>query len=316
MSLHPFIADLFAKMAQAGRPAISAGSPDDARALTRSSRAALGRGPELPQVEELLVPTRSGTINGRLYLPQAQPIGAIVYTHGGGWVVGELDDFDAMARTLAARSHCAVFMPDYRLAPEHPFPAGLEDVEDAIGWAATQSTRWCGGAVPLVVAGDSAGGNLTAVTVQALADKVQLAGQVLIYPVTDADFDRDSYLNFSRGMQLTREDMQWFFSHYAPTERHLDPRISPMRQAPRPDTPTTVVVTAECDVLRDEGEVYARQLEQAGIPTALRRIAGLPHGFIRMHNLVDTADAALSDIARDVQDMCRAATSTTRGQHG
>ncbi len=307
MPLHPFIADLFAKMAQAGRPAISAGSPADARALTRSSRAALGQGPSLPQIQAVEVPTRHGAIPARVYVPQDNPIGLMVYVHGGGWVVGELDDFDAMARTLAARSQCALLMPDYRLAPEHPFPAGLEDVEDTIRWASTQTTRWSTAPAPIIVGGDSAGGNLTAVAVQALAGHVHIAGQILIYPVTDADMDRDSYRDFSRGMQLTREDMQWFFSHYAPVDLHLDARISPLRQSPRAQTPTTVVVTAECDVLRDEGEAYARHLEQAGIQTTLRRIDGLPHGFIRMHNLVDTADAALSDIAADVQALCRAA---------
>ena len=304
MPLHPFIADLFDKMAQAGKPALSAGSPIDARALTRTSRAALGDGPEMLRVEELMVPTRSGHIAARLYVPVELVVGLIVYVHGGGWVVGEPDDFDAMARTLAQRSRCALLLPDYRLAPENPFPAGLEDVEDTLVWTAAHVSMLVGSAVSIVAAGDSAGGNLVAVATHLLAGQVQLAGQVLIYPVTDCDMTRPSYRDFSQGMQLTRADMVWFFEHYAPNVLHADPRISPLRQPARIDIPPTLVVTAEYDVLRDEGEAYARALGDAGAIVTTRRIDGLPHGFIRMHNLVDTADVALSAIAMDIATLC------------
>lgn len=304
MPLHPVISQMFAKMVEAGRPALSAGSPDQARALTAASRSALGQGPTLLRVQELTVPTRSGSLPARLYTPSARVDGLVVYLHGGGWVIGELDDYDTMARTLAARSNCAVLMPAYRLAPEHPFPAGLEDAEDAITWAAPRIAELTGAPVPLVVAGDSAGANLATVAVHALAAQVPAAGQVLVYPVTDADTSRESYLNFSRGMQLTREDMQWFFDHYAPAALHGHPRISPLRQAPRSDLPPTVVITAEYDVLRDEGEAYAAHLAAAGVPVMTRRIDSLPHGFIRLHNLVDAADAALSGIAADIARCC------------
>ena len=304
MPLHPFIADLFDKMAQAGKPALSAGSPNDARALTRTSRAALGQGPEMLRVEELTIPTRSDHISARLYVPAEAVVGLIVYVHGGGWVVGEADDFDAMARTLAQRSRCALLLPDYRLAPEHPFPAGLEDVEDTLVWTAAHVSMLVGSGVSIVAAGDSAGGNLVAVATHSLAGQVQLVGQVLIYPVTDCDMTRSSYRDFSQGMQLTRADMAWFLKHYAPSVLHTDPRISPLRQPARMNTPPTLVVTAEYDVLRDEGEAYARALADAGASVTTRRINGLPHGFIRMHNLVDAADVALSAIAMDIATLC------------
>lgn len=300
MPLNATISEMFDKMAAAGRPALSAGSPGAARVLTAASRAGLGLGPEMHAVTALSIPTRSGAIGARLLRPAVQVDGLVVYLHGGGWVVGELDDYDTMARTLAARSGCALLMPDYRLAPEHRFPAGLEDAEDAIIWAAVHTEELAGAGLPLLVAGDSAGANLATVALQALAGRLSVAGQLLVYPVTDADFTRDSYLSCSDGMQLTRADMQWFFAHYAPAELHDDPRISPLRRVDLAGMPPTVVCTAECDVLRDEGEAYAARLAAAGVETSHRRFDGLPHGFIRLHNLVAAADAALSGIAADL----------------
>ena len=157
MPLHPLISQMFANLAQAGRPALSAGTPADARALTAASRAAFGAGPDLHRVQNLHIPTRSGSIAARLLQPAAEVKALLVYLHGGGWVVGELDDYDAMARTLAARSGCALLMHDYRLAPEHRFPAALEDAEDAIRWAAAHAPELVGARVPLLVGGDSAG---------------------------------------------------------------------------------------------------------------------------------------------------------------
>ena len=316
MSLHPLISQMFATMAQAGRPALSAGTPADARALTAASRAAFGAGPGLHRVQNLRIPTRSGSITARLLQPAAEVKALVVYLHGGGWVVGELDDYDAMARTLAARSGCALLMPDYRLAPEHRFPAALEDTEDAIRWAAAHAEELVGAPLPLLVGGDSAGANLATVAVHELlsqagqadpSDRLTVAGQLLIYPVADADFTRASYLSCSQGMQLTREDMQWFFRHYAPPELHTDPRISPLRRPAHGGLPPTVVITAECDVLRDEGEAYAARLAAAGVPVTARRIDSLPHGFIRLHNLVDAADTALSTIAADLARLATAA---------
>lgn len=305
MPLDPIVSQMFAKMIELGRPALSAGTPEDARALTASSRAALGPGPDMHSVRELTIPTRGGAIAARLFLPQTGVAGLIVYLHGGGgWVVGELDDFDALARTLAARSRCGLLLPAYRLAPEHPYPAGLEDAEDAILWAAGRVAEPAGAPVPLVLAGDSAGGNLAAVALHGLTGCAAIAAQVLIYPVTDADTDTPSYRAFSQGMQMTRQDMQWFFGHYAPPGLHRHPRISPLRQPPRADLPPTLVVTAECDVLRDDGEAYAERLAAAGVGVTARRIDGMPHGFIRMHNLVDGADRALTGIAGDIAAFC------------
>lgn len=308
MALNHQVADMFAEIVKAGRPALSAGSPKDARDLTKAGRAALGQGPEMAGVHELKIPTRAGSIGARLLLASNKVDGLVVYLHGGGWVVGELDDYDAMARTLAKRSNCAILMPDYRLAPEHPFPAGLEDAEDAILWASQRVEELAGEKVPLLVAGDSAGGNLATVAVRDLGARVPVAAQVLIYPVTDSDTQNASYRSQSDGMQLTRGDMEWFFGHYAPSGRHADSRISPLRHQALGSLPPTVVVTAECDVLRDEGEAYAQRLSAAGVAVTARRVAGLPHGFIRLHNLVGAADEAITAIATDIARIC----ATTR----
>ena len=324
MSLHPLISQMFATMAHGGRPALSAGTPADARALTAASRAAFGTGPELHRVQNLRIPTRSGSIAARLLQPAAEVKALLVYLHGGGWVVGELDDYDAMARTLAARSGCALLMPDYRLAPEHRFPAALEDTVDAIRWAAAHAEELVSASLPLplLVGGDSAGANLATVAVHELlgpsdpsdpSNRLAVAGQLLVYPVTDADFTRASYRSCSQGMQLTREDMQWFFRHYAPPELHTDPRISPLRRPAHGGLPPTVVITAEFDVLRDEGEAYAARLAAAGVLVTARRMDSLPHGFIRLHNLVDAADTALSTIAADLARLATAAGAENPG---
>lgn len=304
MPLHPTIAAMLAQLAAAGRPALSAGTPDEARQLVAAGRIAYGSGPDLTRVEPLRIPTRAGSIAGRLYAGTAEPAGLVVYLHGGGWVVGDLDDFDAVARVLARRSGCALLLVDYRLAPEAPFPAAVEDAEDAAFWASHNMDELVGRTVPLVVAGDSAGGNLATVVAAELAGSVPIAAQVLIYPVTDGDFDTPSYSTYGTGGLLSRADMQWFFSLYAPGVPRTEARLHPAARTDLSGMPPAHVVTAEYDVLRDGGEAYARHLEAAGVPTTTRRYDGLPHGFIRMHNLVDTVDEALGDIAAIIARAC------------
>ncbi|MBY0329570.1 MAG: alpha/beta hydrolase [Acetobacteraceae bacterium] len=307
MPLHTVVEAMLTQLRQLGRPPISAGTADEGRALMAAARAAYGAGPEIGRVQQLCIPTRAGSLPVRLLQPTSPPIGLVVYLHGGGWALGALDDFDHVARALVARSGCAVLMPDYRLAPEHPFPAGLEDAEDATRWAATATAELGSASLPLVLAGDSAGANLAAVTARTLRGEVRPVLQALIYPVADCDFGSASYAAYGEGLILLKRDMQWFFDLYAPAALHADPRISPLRAADLSGLPPAHVVTAEYDVLRDEGEAYAQRLREAGVPTELRRIAGLPHGFARMINLVDTADAALTEVADAIAAACRSA---------
>lgn len=302
MPLHPLLEKM---LAQPGRPEISGGTPSDARAIVAASRAALGPGPDIGRVRDLQIPTRSGSIAGRLFRPAPPEQGVVVYLHGGGWLAGNLDDFDAVARTLAARSSCAVLLVDYRLAPEHPFPAGLEDAQDSLRWAAGLWQELSEIELPLIVAGDSAGANLSIAACMALRTELKLALQALVYPVTDADMRTASYQAYGLGLPLTGKDMAWFFGHYAPQAQWLDPRISPLRTASLSGAPPAWIATAEYDVLRDEGEAFAARLEVDGVPVELRRYDGLTHGFIRMMNLVDSADAALSDMADAIVRACQ-----------
>lgn len=298
MALHPFITAMLDTLKDA--PALSAGSPDDARAFIAAGRDRLGDGPNLYRAVERTIAGRSGAIRARLLLPVEAPDGVIVFFHGGGWVVGALEDYETYTRTLAERSGFAVLAVDYRLAPEAPFPAGLEDCEDSLRAVLSGQVEGCPPG-PVVVMGDSAGGNLATVCCARLQDPSAVALQVLYYPVTDHDFDRASYREHGSGLPLTAQDMRWFFGHYAPASAWADPDVSPLRRADLSGRPQAIVVTAEYDILRDEGEAYADRLAAEGVPVIRRRIDGVTHGFIRLHPLFEVADEELSTISKDIR---------------
>ena len=305
--LHPVLLQMLQAGREAGRPAIAACTPAEARAMLSSSCAALGPGPEVGSVRDVTVPTRAGSIAARLFRPDGKEQGLVVYVHGGGWVLGSLADFDALARNLASRSGCAVLLIDYRLAPEHLFPAGLQDVEDAIRWAAANCRQLVGAHVPLIVGGDSAGANLATVAVTALAADIRIALQLLFYPVTDCDTETPCYREHAEGLFVTRADMQWFYNQYAPGQQWSDPRISPLRATNLRGAPPAWIAVAGFDVLRDEAVAYAQRLAEAGVPVRLRRFEDLGHGFARMMNVVDAADRALDEAAAEIRKHCDSA---------
>lgn len=261
-------------------------SVEEARALGPAMTEALGPGPEMARVEEHSVPVEGGEIPVRVLVPIDRPHGVIVWYHGGGWVIGSIDENDAVARKLAERTSCAVVNVEYRMAPEHPYPTPVEDCWAALGWAADHLEAIAGSAdLPLIVGGDSAGGNLSAVMAQRARDRggPELAMQLLIYPVTDADFDRASYNDTEMDKLLSRDGMLWFWNHYAPDEaRRLEPDASPLRASDLSGLPPAVLMTAEHDPLRDEGEEYARRLEAAGVPVDFQRHEGQMHAFFTM----------------------------------
>jgi len=299
--LHPFIA----RTMEQARPALSAGSPADARTLVSGGRAALGMGPQVQDVFKFELPGREGPIPARLYVSDREQVqGLLVYVHGGGWVCGSLDDFDLLTRALAVRTRCAVLAIDYRLAPEHRFPCGLNDVEDALEWAGRERLQRFGRAVPLVVAGDSAGANLALVALANLRGRVDAALQCLFYPVADSDFERPSYLRHGEGLPLTRQDMLWFLEHYVDASHWEDPRIAPLRNGNLAGCPPTWIAVAEYDVLHDEGVALARELERCGVPVDLREVRGLAHGFVRMFNLLPEADQILDAAATKIRAAC------------
>ncbi len=304
MPLHPFVSGMLKQLG--GRPALSDGTPQDARNMMTAAREVYGEGPKMAEVHYIELPTRSGSIPARLLVPAGDVVGVVVYLHGGGWVIGSIDDFDAVGRELAAASGCAVLLPDYRLAPEAPFPAPLHDCEDALLWAAEQAASRFGAPVPLIVAGDSAGGNLAAVLAQRHHQTTPIALQVLIYPVTDCDFTRPSYSAHGAGLILKSGDMAWFFDHYAPAADWMHPDISPLRADDLAGLPPAVVTLAEYDVLHDEGIAYADAMAAAGVPVTQRVVEGMTHGFIRLHNLCDPARAEVERLGAEIRAACAA----------
>jgi acetyl esterase len=232
----------------------------------------------------------------RLYRPSDGELPALVFCHGGGWVIGSLDSHDALCRTLAARSGCAVVSVDYRLAPEHRFPAAVEDAWTATTWAAQRFPR-------LAVGGDSAGGTLSAVTALRARDRdLPLALQVLVYPVTDFAFDTPSYREHGTSLNLTEETMRWFWEQYLPeNEDGADPEVSPLRAPDLAGVAPALVVTAEFDPLCDEAEAYAARLERAGVPVVLSRYDGQVHGFLRMPAVLDRARGGIDEVAAAVR---------------
>ena len=239
----------------------------------------------------------------RVLVPSGRPESLIVYYHGGGWVIGALDEFDTLGRQLANRTSAVVALVDYRLAPEHRYPAAAEDAWAALTWIDENMEELAGARLPLIVAGDSAGGNLSAIVAQraTAAGAPTITQQVLIYPVTDADVDNASYTDPANALMLTREAMIWFWDHYAPDPAsRRNPDASPLRAADVSGLPPAVVLTAEHDVLRDEGEAYAAKLSAAGVPVTLHRFPGQMHGFFTMVNVLPGAADGLQYVAEQI----------------
>lgn len=240
------------------------------------------------------------TFKIRIHVPQERPGGIFVYLHGGGWVLNDIDNFDALGRHLAEKSGCAVVLVDYPKAPESRFPAAVEDCWTALEWADEHMHEVAGARVPLFVGGDSAGGNLAAVMALRSRDRngPQLARQVLIYPVTDADFSLRSYHEDENQTVLPTVLMKWFWDHYVPDPAdRCHHEVSPLRAVHLRGTAPALVITAAHDVLRDEGEAYVERLRQAGVPTVHRRWPGQMHGFFSMVDLLPAAAEALDYIA-------------------
>jgi acetyl esterase len=274
---------LLEQMAAAGGKPLHESSPEEARELGKAIAALAGPAPAMARATDHRIDVEGGTIPVRVLVPPQGARGVIVYLHGGGWVIGSIDEYDTMARKLAERSSCAVVLVDYRLAPEHRYPTAVDDCWAGLAWTAENLGDIAGRTdVPLIVAGDSAGGNLAAVMALRARDRggPELALQVLVYPVTDADFDTASYVDPENELLLTRDAMIWFWDHYVPDPaRRAEPDASPLRAESLAGLPPAVVLTAEHDVLRDEGEAYARRLEEAGIPVDFKRHPGQTHGF-------------------------------------
>jgi acetyl esterase len=297
MALDEATAALLSQMAAAGIKPLHEMTPQEARAFASSLRADPDTMPEMAKVQNRRVRVTGGVVPVRLLVPHDQPQGVIIYYHGGGWVIGSIDDSELLGRRLAQRTACAVVLVDYRLAPEYRFPTAVDDSYAALCWVDRNIEEIAGRRVPIMVAGDSAGGNLAAVMALQARDRKgpSIALQILVYPVTDADFESTSYRDPENDLMLTRDAMIWFWDHYAPDPSgRINPDASPLQVPDTSNLPPAVVLTAEHDVLRAEGEIYATRLIKSGVPVDHHRFAGQMHGFFTMVDLLPGSEAGIN----------------------
>jgi acetyl esterase len=310
MSLHPQVAALLERASKSPLPLYYDVPPAVARRLYRDSRAPLT--PDPPAVESvrlLLAPGPAGPVPIRHYRPTSaandERLPALIYFHGGGWVIGDLDTHDVVCRTLANAATCAVFSVEYRKAPEAPFPAAVEDCFAATQFVAAQASSLGIDAGRIAVGGDSAGGNLAAVMTLLARDAngPAISFQLLIYPGTDQQMGFPSIERNGDGYLLTKRAMQYFRGHYLPrAEDWLDWRASPLLAKSLANLPPAFVLTAGYDPLVDEGKAYADRLAREGVKTGYRNYADMIHGFITMGRVLDAANAALADCAQALRD--------------
>lgn len=297
MPVHPQVQTLLDMLAQMGGPAMSETSPDEARAMYRAM-GAMETGEEVARVDDRVVPTPDGDVPVRCYTPSAaigEAHGVLVWLHGGGWVIGDIETADATCRALANRAGCVVVSVDYRLAPEHPSPAALDDCLAALMWTVENFELLGVDASRVAIGGDSAGGHLAALVCQRVRADFgpDIDFQLLVYPVTDMTQSHPSIAENAEGYLLTRDTMEWFRQHYLGDGDRTDPAVSPWHAPDLSGLPPALVITAEFDPLRDEGEAYAARLQEAGVPTTLMRFDGQIHGFFAMPTLLDDAKVAL-----------------------
>jgi len=307
LALDPQIGALLERME--GAPAMSEGTPEAAReSFRRLSLASAAFAPaiEVAGTEELTVDGGEGPLPARLYRPAADgAVPTLAFFHGGGFTVGDIASYDSQARLLCRDGGVAVVSFEYRLAPENPFPAAVEDAVAATTWVLDHAAELGGDAERVAVGGDSAGANLAAVSAQELRGRERgLAGQLLIYPVTDFATTRASVEENGEGLFLTADDMRWFESNYLPEDvRREDPRVSPLLAADLSGLPPAALVTAELDPLRDDGEAYAEALAAAGVRVITRRFDGLVHGFFAMGAFSAAAREAVGQVCADLREL-------------
>ena len=306
MPVDPHIAALLAALAALGAPPMHEGTPAEGRAAYLQVTQGARTPEQVVSVASVysLVPSAVGGLRARVYRPEGSgPFPVVAFYHGGGWVIGDLDTHDNMARNICRGSRAVVVSIDYRLAPEHPFPAAAEDAVAAARWIAVH-LGGLGGDGRLAVAGDSAGGNLAAVVAQQLTSEgMTLAGQLLIYPSVDAAGGYPSRAENGKGYFLEQETIDWFLRNYAGASPDTsDPRLSPLH-GNLSGLPPAIIVTAEFDPLRDEGEAYGAALEAAGGQADIRRYQGMIHGFFDMGGVSPVAAAAIEEACARFGDL-------------
>jgi acetyl esterase len=303
--LDPDAAAVYKAFQEAGRPAYETLTPPEARDYYTQARVVMNpEPPELKSAEPLAIPAPHGTIPARIYTPKTLRTKdglapCLVFFHGGGWVIGNLETHDVVCRKLAYEGELIVISVDYRLAPEHKFPAAVDDAITSTKWISDNAGKLGIDASRLMVGGDSAGGNLAAVVALHARDNggPAMAGQVLVYPATEFARTHPSHREPETSVLLTHSVIGWFANHYMGDADRSDWRASPARAKTFAGLPPAYVLTAGADPLRDEGDEYAAKLKAAGVPVAYKHFPGQFHGFFTMGKLLKQADVAVTDIA-------------------
>jgi len=297
MPLDPQIKQVMESVAALGLPAANTVSPVEARANAKLRPRAPG--PEVAKVEDRKIPGPDGDVPVRIYTPEGNgPFPILAWYHGGGWVIGDLDSADGSARNLCVGGKCVVVSVDYRLAPETKFPGPAEDCWSATVWAVENAASINSDPTRLAVGGDSAGGNLAAAMCLMAADRggPEIALQLLVYPVTDVNFSTVSYDENADGYSLTKAGMEWYWQHYlSSAEDASNPYAAPLQAKSLAGQPPALVITGEYDPLRDEGEAYAKRLQEAGVEATSTRYDGVIHGFFNMGAVVDKGQQAVDE---------------------
>ena len=291
MPLESDTAAILAEIAKSGAPAFNELPVTESRAIYTESQS-LPPTVEVYSVEDTLVEGPAGGIPVRIYRPHAEPAPVHMHLHGGGWVIGNLVTHDADCREICVAAGCIVVAVDYRLAPEHPFPAATEDCYAVACWASALDPQFGGRPGPISIGGDSAGGNLAAVVALMSRDRngPEFALQLLLYPITEPSMSSASFHENAENYLLTKTMMTWFWDHYCPDiEQRNNPLVSPLLAPDLSDLPPALVITAEFDPLRDEGEAYAERLLAAGVEVEKRRFDGLIHAFFSMAGMLEGA---------------------------
>ena len=285
----------------AGLPPLPTMTPTEARGRPEPLAAA----PEaVGSVTARAIPGPGGPLPIRIYRPKDGLKGALVYFHGGGWVLGSLDTADATCRALANRSRCVVISIGYRLAPEHKFPAAVDDAYAAVRWVADNGADLRIDPARIAVGGSSAGGGLAAAVALIARDRggPKIAFQLLTVPVTELSSRAASHREFAEGYGLTSADMEWFGRHYVRTEADADEPYASVLRADLHDLPPAFVITAECDPLRDDGEAYAEKLRKLGIAARYKRYSGMFHGFMSFPGVLPEAAEAFEDAGKALRE--------------
>jgi acetyl esterase len=304
MPIDPQVQAFLEQAAALGLPPMHTLTPAEARAQMAARQNATP-GEAVVKVEDLVIPGSGGDLPIRVYTPSGDaPFPALLFFHGGGWVIGSVDGSDGTCRALANRIGCVVVSVEYRLAPEHTFPAAPDDCYDATKWVAENAAAIGVDPDRIAVSGISAGGNLAAVVALMARDRggPAIVHQLLVVPATDYDFTRESYTSNGQGYGLTRDAVAWFWDQYVSSEAdRLHPYAAPMRAADLRDLPGATVITAEFDPLRDEGQAYAMRLGDAGVSVSYTNYAGMVHGSFSMFATLDIGRRALDQASAAVR---------------